>query len=167
MLANYYTGFCCHFLPYFIMQKQGILHHKALFNFATKTNGQIDFEHTMGFGNLFLDTSITKSCQLKATIQCRIGSAVPMMKGTSVLKLSKIKSTLDENVEELSDDDDELCPVDCVLDEYDEQSETVPLFHFYKNGVLLEAFPTRDKERVLEAILKYTASAPQEVESTS
>ncbi|KAG6534144.1 hypothetical protein ZIOFF_008028 [Zingiber officinale] len=25
----------------------------------------------------------------------------------------------------------------------------VPLFHFYKNGVLLEAFPTRDKERIL------------------
>ncbi|KAL2249620.1 thioredoxin-like 4, chloroplastic [Sesamum indicum] len=220
------------------MQKQGILHQKALFNFVTKTNGQIDFEHTMGFGNLFLDTSITKSCQLKARIQCLTGSAIPMMKVTSALKLSKIKSTLDENVEELSDDDDELCPVDCVrefntdeefsrilekakesnalvvvdfyrtscgsckyieqgfmklckgsgdqeapvvflkhnvLDEYDEQSEvaerlrirTVPLFHFYKNGVLLEAFPTRDKERILEAILKYTASAPQEVESTS
>ncbi|VFQ77252.1 unnamed protein product [Cuscuta campestris] len=55
-----------------------------------------------------------------------------------------------------------------VLDEYDEQSEvaerlrirTVPLFHLYKNGVLLEAFPTRDKERILSAILKYS-SAPQ------
>ncbi|KAI4321031.1 hypothetical protein MLD38_034454 [Melastoma candidum] len=53
-----------------------------------------------------------------------------------------------------------------VLDEYDEQSETaerlriktVPLFHFYKNGVLLEAFPTRDKERIVEAIRKYTSS---------
>lgn len=63
-----------------------------------------------------------------------------------------------------------------VLDEYDEQSEvaerlrirSVPLFHFYKNGVLLEAFPTRDKERILEAILKYTASSTREVvESTS
>ncbi|KAL3655158.1 hypothetical protein CASFOL_000944 [Castilleja foliolosa] len=62
-----------------------------------------------------------------------------------------------------------------VIDEYDEQSEvadrlrikTVPLFHFYKNGVLLEAFPTRDKERILEAILKYTAPASQEVESVS
>uniref|UniRef100_A0A803LIP5 Thioredoxin domain-containing protein n=1 Tax=Chenopodium quinoa TaxID=63459 RepID=A0A803LIP5_CHEQI len=58
-----------------------------------------------------------------------------------------------------------------VLDEYDEQSEvaerlrikTVPLFHFYKNGVLLEAFPTRDKERITEAIYKYSSSpAPQE-----
>ncbi|EYU25424.1 hypothetical protein ABFS82_03G043800 [Erythranthe guttata] len=62
-----------------------------------------------------------------------------------------------------------------VLDEYDEQSEvaerlrikTVPLFHFYKNGVLLEAFATRDKERILASILKYTASASQEVNSIS
>ncbi|RZS25719.1 hypothetical protein BHM03_00058966 [Ensete ventricosum] len=59
-----------------------------------------------------------------------------------------------------------------VIDEYDEQSEvaerlrvkmefmqSVPLFHFYKNGVLLEAFPTRDKERIDAAILKYTSIA--------
>ncbi|WOK94305.1 thioredoxin-like 4, chloroplastic [Canna indica] len=53
-----------------------------------------------------------------------------------------------------------------VIDEYDEQSEvaerlrirSVPLFHFYKNGVLLEAFPTRDKERIVAAILKYSSS---------
>lgn len=55
-----------------------------------------------------------------------------------------------------------------VMDEYDERSEvadrlrirTVPLFHFYKNGTLLEAFPTRDKERITEAILRYTSPAP-------
>lgn len=54
-----------------------------------------------------------------------------------------------------------------VIDEYDEQSEVaerlrikaVPLFHFYKDGVLLEAFPTRDKERILAAIGKYTSQA--------
>ncbi|XP_030537884.1 thioredoxin-like 4, chloroplastic isoform X2 [Rhodamnia argentea] len=54
-----------------------------------------------------------------------------------------------------------------VIDEYDEESEVaerlriraVPLFHFYKNGVLLEAFPTRDKDRITEAILKYSSSA--------
>ncbi|VYS45330.1 unnamed protein product [Arabidopsis thaliana] len=53
-----------------------------------------------------------------------------------------------------------------VVDEYDEQSEVaerlrikaVPLFHFYKNGVLLESFATRDKERIDAAILKYTSS---------
>uniref|UniRef100_A0A2P2KLM4 Thioredoxin-like 4ic isoform X1 n=1 Tax=Rhizophora mucronata TaxID=61149 RepID=A0A2P2KLM4_RHIMU len=50
-----------------------------------------------------------------------------------------------------------------VIDEYDEQSEvaerlkirTVPLFHFYKDGVLMEAFATRDKERITAAIGKY------------
>ncbi|WZY85558.1 hypothetical protein YC2023_031942 [Brassica napus] len=53
-----------------------------------------------------------------------------------------------------------------VIDEYDEQSEvaerlrikSVPLFHFYKNGVLLEAFATRDKERIDASIAKYTSS---------
>ncbi|KAJ6827886.1 putative thioredoxin-like 4, chloroplastic [Iris pallida] len=53
-----------------------------------------------------------------------------------------------------------------VVDEYDEQSEVadrlrikvVPLFHFYKDGVLLEAFPTRDKERIMAAIRKYSSA---------
>lgn len=58
-----------------------------------------------------------------------------------------------------------------VYDEYDEPSETserlrikaVPLFHFYKNGILLESFATRDKQRIDAAILKHTtSSAPQE-----
>ncbi|OMO78942.1 Thioredoxin [Corchorus capsularis] len=139
-----------------------------------------------------------------------------------------IKSVAGENQGELSDEDDDLCPVECVrefktdeeflnilekaketnslvvvdfyrtscgsckyieqgfsklckgagdedaaviflkhnvLDEYDEESEVaerlriraVPLFHFYKNGVLLEAFPTRDKERIVAAIMKYSS----------
>ncbi|KAK8646597.1 hypothetical protein V6N13_120377 [Hibiscus sabdariffa] len=83
------------------------------------------------------------------------------------------KGVADENQGKLSYGDDDLCPVDSadmiflkhnVLDEYDERSEvaerlritTVPLFHFYKNGVLLEASPSRDKERSIEAIKKYT-----------
>lgn len=53
-----------------------------------------------------------------------------------------------------------------VVDEYDEQSEVadrlrikvVPLFHFYKDGVLVEAFPTRDKERIMAAIRKYSSA---------
>ncbi|CAN6478640.1 unnamed protein product [Victoria cruziana] len=57
-----------------------------------------------------------------------------------------------------------------VLDEYDEQSEVaeqlkiraVPLFHFYKGGTLVEAFPTRDKERILAAIYKYTSTSQQD-----
>ncbi|KAL3845170.1 hypothetical protein ACJIZ3_002573 [Penstemon smallii] len=213
------------FLLYFIMQKQGFLHHKALFNCVRKISG-----HSIVFRNLFLDRSIIHSCHLKPTIQCQTGSAIVTVKESSLIKFSKIKSMLNENVEELFDDDDEVCPVECVrefktdeeflgilekskesnalvvvdfyrtscgsckyieqgfiklckgsgnkdapviflkhnvIDEYDEQSEvaerlrikSVPLFHFYKNGVLLEAFPTRDKERILAAILKYTASS--------
>ncbi|XP_047077647.1 thioredoxin-like 4, chloroplastic [Lolium rigidum] len=52
-----------------------------------------------------------------------------------------------------------------VIDEYDEQSEVadrlrikvVPLFHFYKDGVLVESFATRDKERIIATIAKYTS----------
>nr|AIN39829.1 hypothetical protein [Zoysia matrella] len=57
-----------------------------------------------------------------------------------------------------------------VIDEYDEQSEVadrlrikvVPLFHFYKDGVLVESFATRDKERIIGAIKKYTSVDPEE-----
>ncbi|BBM98059.1 hypothetical protein MPTK1_1g10500 [Marchantia polymorpha subsp. ruderalis] len=51
-----------------------------------------------------------------------------------------------------------------VVDEYDEQSDVadrlrikvVPLFHFYKDGVLVESFPTREKGKILDAICKHT-----------
>lgn len=50
-----------------------------------------------------------------------------------------------------------------VMDDYEEQSEiaedlkikAVPLFHFYLSKNLVEAFPTRDKARILETIQKY------------
>lgn len=216
------------------MQKLGFIHQKAPQNFTRKINGQIGFGSSMVFGNLFRVRG--NSDELKATNICQTWSAILTRKQTSYIYSSKLKSVLDENVEELSEEDDELCPVECVrefqtdeeflrilekaketnalvvvdfyrtscgsckyieqgfvklckgsgdqdapviflkhnvIDEYDEQSEvadrlrikTVPLFHFYKNGVLLEAFPTRDKERILEAILKYSGSAPQEVNS--
>ncbi|KAM0850788.1 hypothetical protein ACQ4PT_052836 [Festuca glaucescens] len=59
-----------------------------------------------------------------------------------------------------------------VIDEYDEQSEVadrlrikvVPLFHFYKDGVLVESFATRDKERIIAAIAKYTSPEPESQE---
>lgn len=52
-----------------------------------------------------------------------------------------------------------------VINEYDEKSEVadrlrvkfVPLFHFYKDGALLELFATRDKERIIAAIRNYTS----------
>uniref|UniRef100_A0ACD5YUB1 Uncharacterized protein n=1 Tax=Avena sativa TaxID=4498 RepID=A0ACD5YUB1_AVESA len=59
-----------------------------------------------------------------------------------------------------------------VIDEYDEQSEVaerlrikvVPLFHFYKDGVLVESFATRDKERIIAAIAKYTSTEQESQE---
>lgn len=54
-----------------------------------------------------------------------------------------------------------------VMDEYEEQSEVaerlkikaVPLFHFYKDGKLVDAFPTRDKNKVIAAISKHTSNS--------
>ena len=51
-----------------------------------------------------------------------------------------------------------------VVEDYDEEKtdlcrflkvRNVPLFQFYKNGVMVEQFSTRDKERIASAILKY------------
>eukprot|EP00475_Leptophrys_vorax_P034200 TRINITY_DN54926_c0_g1_i2.p1 TRINITY_DN54926_c0_g1~~TRINITY_DN54926_c0_g1_i2.p1 ORF type:complete len:231 (+),score=3.45 TRINITY_DN54926_c0_g1_i2:216-908(+) len=50
-----------------------------------------------------------------------------------------------------------------VMDDYEERSEiaddlrikSVPMFHFYRSKTLVEAFPTRDKTKILEAIQKY------------
>ncbi|GLJ39570.1 hypothetical protein SUGI_0808480 [Cryptomeria japonica] len=52
-----------------------------------------------------------------------------------------------------------------VMDEYEEQSEVaerlkikvVPLFHFYKDGILVDAFPTRDKKKLIDTIRKYAS----------
>ncbi|CAL5383716.1 unnamed protein product [Camellia sinensis] len=181
------------------MQNQSILYHKASFNFRKIADRQCDSGMRNIVPNLLPDRSLTKS---------------------------GVKGVANENLEEFSDDDDELCPVDCVrevrtdeeflkilekakethalvvmdfyrtscgsckyigqifsklckgsgdqdakviflkhnvIDEYEEQSEVaerlrikaVPLFHFYKDGALLEAFPTRDKDRIVTAIHKY------------
>ncbi|XP_057975558.1 thioredoxin-like 4, chloroplastic isoform X2 [Malania oleifera] len=154
------------------------------------------------------------------------------MKFRHTLQTEKTKGMAEDSQGELSDEDDELCPVECVrefrtdeeffrilekaketdslvvvdfyrtscgsckyiqqgfaklcrgsgdqeapiiflkhnvIDEYDEPSEfaeklrikAVPLFHFYKDGVLLEAFPTRDKDRIVAAILRYSSLTPQ------
>jgi thioredoxin-like negative regulator of GroEL len=56
-----------------------------------------------------------------------------------------------------------------VIDDYDEKSEVadrlrikvVPMFQFYKDGVLVDSFATRDKERIVAAIQKYTSPEPE------
>lgn len=213
---------------------QLIFQQMALVNHVRKINVQLDCQRPVMSGALYLGRSIAYSCDLMTTSLRLSRSLITIeTKKSYTPRLSEIRSILDENVEELSEDD-ELCPVDCVrefytddeflrilekskesnalvvvdfyrtscgsckyieqgfaklckgsgdqgapvvflkhnvIDEYDEESEvadrlrirSVPLFHFYKNGVLLEAFPTRDKERILGAILKYTSHASQEV----
>ncbi|XAR61886.1 Peptide-N(4)-(N-acetyl-beta-glucosaminyl)asparagine amidase [Bertholletia excelsa] len=210
------------------MQKQSILCHKI---------------PTMGFGKVgdgkygpvmqfiarisVVDKANLKSICLKAKAPLKPSGLYYEKLGQS-FHVAEVRSVANENIVELSDEDDDLCPVECVkefrtdeelfrilekaketdslvvvdfyrtacgsckyieqifsklckgsgdeeaeviflkhnvIDEYDEQSEVaerlrikaVPLFHFYKNGVLLEAFPTRDKERIVSAILKYTS----------
>lgn len=59
-----------------------------------------------------------------------------------------------------------------VMDEYEERSEVaeslkikvVPLFHFYKDGILVDAFPTRDKNKLIAAIQKHTSGCIQHTE---
>uniref|UniRef100_A0A0D6R4C3 Thioredoxin domain-containing protein n=2 Tax=Araucaria cunninghamii TaxID=56994 RepID=A0A0D6R4C3_ARACU len=59
-----------------------------------------------------------------------------------------------------------------VMDEYDEQSEVaerlkikvVPLFHFYKDGILVDAFPTREKNKLIATIRKLTSRRVDHIE---
>lgn len=62
-----------------------------------------------------------------------------------------------------------------VMDDYEEQSEVaerlkikvVPLFHFYKDGQLLESFPTREKTKILETIQKYLSLTSKDSKANS
>ncbi|KAK9163299.1 hypothetical protein Syun_004201 [Stephania yunnanensis] len=209
------------------MQRQNILHQSCSYSLPIVPDGH--FDSGVNVIHIFHPGRIHAEIRL-----CR--SRIPSIMKNANMKHQKMNCSLgpvqvrevrDNFEDDLSDEDDELCPVECVkefktnkeffkilekaketnslvvvdfyrtscgsckyieqgfsklckgsgnqeaaviflkhnvIDEYDEQSEvaerlrikTVPLFHFYKDGVLLEAFPTRDKERILSAILKYT-----------
>ncbi|XP_062159367.1 thioredoxin-like 4, chloroplastic [Alnus glutinosa] len=202
------------------MQKQNILNCKAYFDFGKNPNGQLDSRVPCIVPSFLHERSHVRLCLLRAKIPSTVRTL-------DTFRAERIR-VADENQGELPDEDDDLCPVECVkefktdeefsnilekakekdslvvvdfyrtscgsckyieqgfaklcrgsgnqeaaviflkhnvIDEYDEQSEvaerlrikTVPLFHFYRDGVLLEAFPTRDKERIDAAILKYTS----------
>lgn len=206
------------------VQKQIILPHQTLKSFAKLEKTKMEFKNPSTFPSSLLlrDTSSMRSCHLK--------DKTPYEHTSAVSQYQPIQCMANGDPEELSDEDEELCPVECVreinkdeelltvlekakqtktlvvvdfyrtscgsckyieqgfaklckgsgnqdaaviflkhnvIDEYDEQSDiaerlrikTVPLFHFYKDGILLEAFPTRDKERIKAAIEKYTAAA--------
>ncbi|KAK7859662.1 thioredoxin-like 4, chloroplastic [Quercus suber] len=204
------------------MQRQSIRYCKAYFGFGKNTNGHLDSRFPCIVPSFLHDRSKVRLCLIRAKIPSTI-------KTLDTFQAERIR-VAEGNQGELSDEDDDLCPAECVrefktdeelsrvlekaketdslvvvdfyrpscgsckyieqgfgklcrgsgdqdapviflkhnvIDEYDEQSEvadrlrikSVPLFHFYKDGVLLEAFPTRDKERITAAIRKYTSPA--------
>lgn len=97
------------------MQNLGILHQKAHFNCVT------DFGNPSIFRNSFPGRCIIISDELKATTVCHTESTLVSFKQNSALKSFKIKSMLDENVQELSTEDDGVCPVDCVREFYTDE----------------------------------------------
>ncbi|XP_059279322.1 thioredoxin-like 4, chloroplastic [Lycium ferocissimum] len=212
------------------MQRLSVLDWQCNLSFRSINLLRDESAHTLL--NSFSCRSNIESSHSKARLRSELRHADLNITLQSLMRqCSEIQSTVHDNIDELLDEEDEVCPVECVrefktdeefsmvlekakktgalvvvdfyrtacgsckyieqgfvklcrragdeqapviflkhnvIDEYDEQSEvaerlrikTVPLFHFYKNGVLLEAFPTRDKERILAAISKYTAPAP-------
>ncbi|GLT93497.1 hypothetical protein SLE2022_112870 [Rubroshorea leprosula] len=212
------------------MQKQNIVHGKVFLSLRKNVllHREPHFRISCIMGSLQWRNRVTHAdgCIIRAKIlSMRVGDILEI---GHISRPQRFKGLAEECQGELSDEDDDLCPVDCVrefktdeeflrilekaketnslvvvdfyrtscgsckyieqgfsklckgsgdreaaviflkhnvIDEYDEQSEVaerlriraVPLFHFYKNGVLLEAFATREKERIIEAILKYTS----------
>lgn len=105
----------CGNLLYAAMQKQSILLQKAPFNFLKNMDGQVHSGAFSVVANSLLDRSIIKSCRLRAQLPFIIkGSRLDLMKKSNMVRLSEVKVTANENLEELSDEDDELCPVECV-----------------------------------------------------
>ncbi|KAK2995607.1 hypothetical protein RJ640_020243 [Escallonia rubra] len=209
------------------MLKQGIFPRKAALYYGKGMDGQLDSGIPFVVSNSILDRNLSKSYCIKEQIPYLVkGAGVALTKKSCLFQPVEVKCKADDKLES-SDEDDELCPAECVrefktdkelcsilekaketkslvvvdfyrtacgsckyieqgfaklckgsgdqeapviflkhnvIDEYDDQSEVaerlriraVPLFHFYKDGVLLEAFPTRDKERITAAIRKYT-----------
>lgn len=216
------------------MQKQNILYKRAPFG-GRNAEGKFNSKVPCMVTSLHPNRTYAKSFCMRTRIRIPSESkstGLASLKNNHKLRHGKIKGLIHETQGE-SDEDDDLCPVECVrefktdaeffkilekaketgslvvvdfyrtscgsckyieqgfsklckgsgdqeapviflkhnvINEYDEQSEvaerlrikTVPLFHFYKNGALVEAFPTRDKERIDAAILKYTSATPND-----
>ncbi|KAK9054334.1 hypothetical protein SSX86_025412 [Deinandra increscens subsp. villosa] len=211
-------------------QKHRTMIHQTLFSFTKVKNTLTEFKNPSAFPSSFLDKSSMRSCHLKDKSPCDNRGVISHYH-RPLVHSQRVDCMANGEPQELSEEEEELCPVECVrdikkdeellavlekakkanslvvvdfyrtscgsckyiehgfvklckgsgdehaaviflkhnvIDEYDDQSDiaerlrikTVPLFHFYKNGILLEAFPTRDKERIKAAIEKYTAPAP-------
>lgn len=97
------------------MQKQNILYHKAAFSFRKIEDGQ----HISGMRCIvphsLVERCLTKSRHLKAEVQFTIKIAgLKCMKSRNSFQTAETKDLSNENPEEFSEEDDELCPTDCV-----------------------------------------------------
>ncbi|KAI3522146.1 hypothetical protein L1887_11626 [Cichorium endivia] len=203
------------------LQKQRIIPLETPLTSAKFKHEKPEFKTPSTFPSFTLNRTSMRACNLKDKARC-------YYRKRGMIHCKPVQCMSNGHQEESSDEDEELCPVECVreikkdeelisvlekakeanslvvvdfyrtscgsckyieqgfaklcrgagdedapviflkhnvIDEYDEQSDiaerlrikAVPLFHFYKNGILLEAFATRDKERIKGAIEKYTA----------
>ncbi|KAK7310855.1 hypothetical protein RJT34_08616 [Clitoria ternatea] len=220
------TRFCMPKMPQVVIQGENVLYSKSLASVRLYIQKPVESRISHVVFSLVPRLSHGKLCLGGTKME-------PLVKFRHTFCRSRIR-VADEYQEGLSDEDEDLCPVECVrefttdeefcrildkaketgslvvvdffrtscgsckyieqgfaklckksgdheapviflkhnvMDEYDEQSEVaerlriraVPLFHFYKDGVLLEAFPTRDKDRIVAAILKYSSLEPEEI----
>ncbi|XP_059633872.1 thioredoxin-like 4, chloroplastic isoform X2 [Cornus florida] len=100
------------------MQNKSILYQKSSFSFGRNSDGPHDFRIPSMVPNSLPDRSLIKSCRLKAKFPVIIRSegleTLDFVKNSRTFQYAKIKSVANENLEELSDEDDDICPAECV-----------------------------------------------------
>ncbi|KAH8488057.1 hypothetical protein H0E87_023937 [Populus deltoides] len=98
-----------------VMQKQNILYSKASFGVGRNPDRQLDCRIPCVAPSMLPCRGNEKSCLMKAkfpSITKHAGLNFP--KNNDGWRPGRIKAVVDENPGELSDEDDDLCPVDCV-----------------------------------------------------
>lgn len=98
------------------MHRMGVLYRKAPITFAKKSHIHLDSANPyMVVPNSLLDRSHARICFLKANMSSitKIAS-MEFIKISHTFQSAEIRSVSTESQGELSEDDDELCPVDCV-----------------------------------------------------
>ena len=92
------------------MQKLNILYSKASFIFRKNLDGQLNYRIPCT-----LPQSHVNYCLMRAKIpSMTITAGLDFLEISHTLQPGSIKGVADENQGELSDEDDDLCPVDCV-----------------------------------------------------
>ncbi|KAF8406322.1 hypothetical protein HHK36_008408 [Tetracentron sinense] len=97
------------------MQRQNILYHRSSFNFARIPDGQLDSGVVCVVPSLLPDRSHVRLWLLRAKIPYTMKNALDSPNISSTFRPAEIKGLSYETTQgELSDEDDDLCPVECV-----------------------------------------------------